>query len=424
MVDLDTYRRRIGCFSTSKSHRKTRKKRSNHYYSHNRRNTANTRGKEDYSHHFPLSVCFLLIVSITLLSVWTPNDARSAKNRQRPTFQAMEYETPRERNLFTSLRGITSKLTKAKSHLDYFLLCKREKVYPRNLVVSDHLQVAFTSPLVTNKLKALNNSHILERIDACIAHYKAVTAELRESERIARRELQNDTTAERFTYLEDKNQQFAAKLCRKLKATKEKKANKLLENAQPEEKDGSWVPDLGLNMEHRKIIEGTEWLNDTIIGAALSLLQKQYPAIMTQPPALYRANGYVYSPCETVQIAHNDSHHWLLLSSLGGIVTIYDSLNMKPTESLMKQMKQLFSPDNSIPAFQQKTCHKQNGSDDCGVFAIAYAVGMFNGIEPDKIIYDQSKNEKPSNTVFRKTTVGSVSGLPTNRQRTQFTQDE
>ena len=57
----------------------------------------------------------------------------------------------------------------------------------------------------------------------------------------------------------------------------------------------------------------------------------------------------------------------------------------------MKQMKQLFSPDDSTPAFQQKTCHKQIGSDDCGVFAIAYAIGMFNGIEPDKVIYDQSK---------------------------------
>ena len=121
------------------------------------------------------------------------------------------------------------------------------------------------------------------------------------------------------------------------------------------------------------------------------MLQQQFPAIMVQSPVLYKVTRYRYCPYETVQIVHNDARHWLLLSSMNGVVTIYDSLDIRPNNSLKDQMKQLFSPDNSLPPFQQKSCHKQTGSNDCGVFAIAYAVGIFNGIEPDKVIYDQSK---------------------------------
>ena len=134
------------------------------------------------------------------------------------------------------------------------------------------------------------------------------------------------------------------------------------------------------------MISGDNDLDDFIIFIALSQLQQQFPAIL-----IYKATGYRYCPHETVQIVHNDAHHWLLLSSLNGKVIIYDSLNMKPTDSLIKQMKQLFSPDDSLPPYHQANCHVQTGSKDCGLFAIAYAVSLFHGIEPDKIVYDQSK---------------------------------
>ena len=103
------------------------------------------------------------------------------------------------------------------------------------------------------------------------------------------------------------------------------------------------------------------------------------------------ANGFEYCPVQTIQILHNGAHHWLLLSSLDGTVTIYDSLNTRPTDLLHRQMTQLFSPDDALPAYKQHNCHKQVGGTDCGIFAIAYALDLLNGNEPHKIRYDQNK---------------------------------
>ena len=78
----------------------------------------------------------------------------------------------------------------------------------------------------------------------------------------------------------------------------------------------------------------------------MNILSKDHP-IMVQPPSVFLANGYEYCPFETIQIAHNSALHWVLLSSMNGVVSIYDSLQMKPTESLLQQIKQLFSPDDA-----------------------------------------------------------------------------
>ena len=155
-----------------------------------------------------------------------------------------------------------------------------------------------------------------------------------------------------------------------------------------------WVKDLELTKEHLRIIKSGEDLDDFTVYSAMSLLQKQFPLLMVQSPAIYRVSGYDYSPCQTVQIVHNDAHHWLLLSTLKGTVTIYDSMNTTPTESLIRQMTQLFSPDDSIPTFERRKCHRQMGVNDCGVFAIAYAVALMNGNEPDGMVFDQSKMRK------------------------------
>ena len=72
------------------------------------------------------------------------------------------------------------------------------------------------------------------------------------------------------------------------------------------------------------------------------------------------------------------------------LVTIYDSLNMNVTESLKSQITQLFSPDDALPPYRKIQCHKQCGNNDCGVFAIAYAVDVLLENEIQNIIYNQS----------------------------------
>ena len=44
-----------------------------------------------------------------------------------------------------------------------------------------------------------------------------------------------------------------------------------------------------------------------------------------------------------------------------------------------------------MPTIKEMSCHKQLGSADCGVFAIAYAVDILEGNNPERIRYEQIK---------------------------------
>jgi len=125
--------------------------------------------------------------------------------------------------------------------------------------------------------------------------------------------------------------------------------------------------------------------------SAMNLLKQDFPQIICQPPSLIQSTGFDYCPFETIQIVNNEANHWILLTSIKGQITIYDSLNTNPTQSVLNQMTQLFSPDSSVPPFTQPECVKQIGSTDCGIFTIAYAIDVLNGLDPKNVTYDQTK---------------------------------
>ena len=78
---------------------------------------------------------------------------------------------------------------------------------------------------------------------------------------------------------------------------------------------------------------------------------------------------------------------------MNGDVKLYDSLNLKPTEELLQQIRAIYSPDKSITPtiYQMKIDHKQAGSYDCGLFAVAYAMEIALGHNPCHFKFDQSQ---------------------------------
>ena len=82
---------------------------------------------------------------------------------------------------------------------------------------------------------------------------------------------------------------------------------------------------------------------------------------------------------------------------------------MPLTESLKKQLKQLFSPDDSLPAFRQLKCQKQVGVHDCGIFAIANAVELMTNGEIKDVVFDQSKMRNHLVSCFE---AGKISAFP------------
>ena len=273
MIDLQSYRSAIGCFlSTAQS--------IVGYITHKKSGERANRSSQEPSSHSGTkwTITYILVITVIITTIWIDTDERHGKNRQRPTtYRRMDYKNADEKKLFNSLRDVSSKLIRSQSHLDYFSKCKKDGVYPTNLEVRDHFQVAFKSPVIKSQLKIIDDSHILEKIDACISHYRSVADKLKEDSTYFSNSLKNISTTERFEYLLRKNEQFSSKLKYQLKKTKEKKINKLhsIRTSQPAKKlANEWIKDLGLTKSHKQIIENNEDLDDFIIFAALSLLNK------------------------------------------------------------------------------------------------------------------------------------------------------
>ena len=265
---------------------------------------------------------------------------------------------------------------------------------PVNLNDHSGFNVAFAGAEISSKMKSINEKNVAEKIVTCINHFKVCSIKLKEEITLLKSKLREICCPGRFDFLINKLELFKEKTKAELDRKKRKKLQKLKSSAEAMKitinNTNDWLPHLNLTKDDELAIINSCDLTDQIITAAANLIQKQFDIII-QPPGLVHATGFDYCPMETVQIVHNGAHHWLLLSSVKGVISIYDSMNSQPTELVVKQMKQLFSPDNGTLNYVQRKCHKQIGGNDCGLFAIAYAIDILTGNDPDKIRYDQTR---------------------------------
>ena len=85
--------------------------------------------------------------------------------------------------------------------------------------------------------------------------------------------------------------------------------------------------------------------------------------------------------------------HWLLSSNISDTVVVYDSIYKAPHRKEVKNLLFLFYKnfvvDNEL-VIKYANVMKQNGSNDCGLFCIAYAVDLAESNDPSDIEYDQS----------------------------------
>jgi len=129
-----------------------------------------------------------------------------------------------------------------------------------------------------------------------------------------------------------------------------------------------------LNITDKTIIEIGDKLTDKHIQMAQYLLKCQFPLIGGLYDTLKQQKRFIGWTANTIQIIHcTRRKHWIMVSTKGCPAdeinvydTIFDKLGYK-TRDIIKRM------------FSVKTCskinimpvQKQNGSKDCGVFAIA-----------------------------------------------------
>ena len=86
--------------------------------------------------------------------------------------------------------------------------------------------------------------------------------------------------------------------------------------------------------------------------------------------------------------------HWLTISTVNlkhGYVNVFDSLSLNLDIEVQNQICAILKQESTYVTANRVPIQQQQGSADCGLFAIATAVALCNGYEPNKILFRQDK---------------------------------
>lgn len=136
-------------------------------------------------------------------------------------------------------------------------------------------------------------------------------------------------------------------------------------------------------------IEMNDLLSDMHINYAQTLLHHQFPRAQGLQNTLFQNKEPRQKIEQGIQIIHDRKNHWIVASTIGSgkTVHIYDSIFSVVADATKKVIRNLFKASE----IEVMKTPKQTGSQDCGLFAIAYATALLNGIDVSNITFAQSK---------------------------------
>ena len=159
-----------------------------------------------------------------------------------------------------------------------------------------------------------------------------------------------------------------------------------------------WVPSLCLYDSDRVILESPiEWLNDSIVNGAQTLLKKHALKVNLQGfQDTLLGCGYHFKCLDPtggsfVQILHVNNNHWVTATDIGcepGIVKIYDSKYNYMTLDTKKQICSFLKPKQQVLHFHFVSMQAQPDSSSCGLFAVAVATALTYGTVPSLCKWD------------------------------------
>lgn len=160
----------------------------------------------------------------------------------------------------------------------------------------------------------------------------------------------------------------------------------------------SWVAGLSLtNADKQKLTNG-EWLLASHISAAQKLMKSQFPSQNGLADTCALKQKSVWPSCSDnfVQIIHVSPGHWGCLSnkfSSDGNVDLYDSLHTYPKEdgTIVPQVCLILQCLESEVTIRVVNVGRQQGFDDCGLFAVAMAYDLCRGVDPATKLYVQNQ---------------------------------
>jgi Ulp1 family protease len=167
---------------------------------------------------------------------------------------------------------------------------------------------------------------------------------------------------------------------------------------EPEDPHTDRISNLNLKFQHKQILQSCEYLDDTIIDAALMLLRKQSPEIqgLESPLVLAAAHGAQDLRPPIIQIHHDSSRsHWITSSSIRGTVEVCDSLRKRNaiSKTLKTQLRHTYAhlyEEQVSMDVRELPCDQQENTYDCGLHAIATAVQIAHAKDPT-CTFDKSR---------------------------------
>lgn len=159
------------------------------------------------------------------------------------------------------------------------------------------------------------------------------------------------------------------------------------------------MPTWCLDDEQIEGLRRSEWLNDNFINGAMTLLIKKSPVgVGGMFDVIYGANAeYPKADGDMwLQILHNGLNHWLLVaygfpSLPKNCVVIFDSLRSEPSNLVLASCASLLGTSQDNFVLYSSSCQQQNNSDDCGVYAIAFATALLFNLDPSKVTFHSGK---------------------------------
>jgi hypothetical protein len=310
-----------------------------------------------------------------------------------------EFTSRQESEYFNSLRSKENKLVRMESHLDFMKMCKQKELIPKGYDFKFHLSTAFgkdkldlDSELKKSKMSLIHMTiqhyeteivRLKHEIDRLYENMQMISTEARYDE------MRHDLKAFRKSVL---NRCKKTKIIKTKKLEKQEKKNKEKESKGNENKGNTSVPGQRLGQWERDILLNGQWLVDEIINPVSLLLRKQYPLVSGLKESAFCHDGFWYNPLEGIQIHCQDSSHWVLTSSIGGVIRVFDSMQTRNvSQDLIRQMNELYSPDDGSVSFEKMSCQQQVGCSDCGLFAAAFAMDLLEGNDVSRIRYDQTQ---------------------------------
>ena len=118
------------------------------------------------------------------------------------------------------------------------------------------------------------------------------------------------------------------------------------------------------------------------------------------------------------QVVHNGFGHWLTVTNIGAEsaaeVMVYDSLYPSISMFMQKQIATLLHTSQKEIKVNIMNMQVQSGTCDCGLFAIATATSLVNGVHPGAVTFKQSEMRRHLYDCFRS---GRLTSFPVLKSR-------